>query len=84
MPTDNDWRLSFQTERLHGVRLVRKAWTQTRPDWDHDHCSFCWAKFGDAKHAEYLHEGYATVDDYDWVCSTCYNDFRARFQWQLE
>ena len=83
MTADDDWRLEFQSERLYGAALVRKAWKQSRPNWDHDHCAFCWATFGDATHPEYLHEGYATKDDYDWICPTCFSDFVARFNWKL-
>lgn len=84
MTSGEDWRLSFQSEHLHGATLIRKVWVQTRPDWDHDHCAFCWAKFGPPSQPDMLHEGYATSDEYDWVCPTCFEDFRERFGWQQD
>ena len=57
MTAEDDWRLSFQSERLKGATLVRRTWTQRRPDWDHDHCAFCWAKFGPLSQPDVLQEG---------------------------
>jgi hypothetical protein len=48
----------------------------------HEHCEFCWEKF--SAHPDTLHEGYATNDDYFWICPTCYQDFREMFQWKTE
>jgi hypothetical protein len=28
-------------------------------------------------------EGYTTADDYYWVCSSCFDDFRERFAWKV-
>jgi hypothetical protein len=30
-----------------------------------------------------LHEGYATQDDYHWICERCFEDFREQFRWTL-
>jgi len=30
-----------------------------------------------------LTEGYCTEDEYRWVCGTCFEDFRERFEWRL-
>jgi hypothetical protein len=31
-----------------------------------------------------LDEGYATQEDYYWVCKTCFDDFKAMFSWTVE
>jgi hypothetical protein len=53
-------------------------------DWDHDHCEFCFAKFASIDGPDILHEGWTTVDEYRWICDTCFQDFRDRFGWQIE
>ena len=58
------------------MTLVPKTWVRPRAEWDHDHCAFCWAKFADVDGPEILREGYATPDDYYWICPTCFTDFR--------
>jgi hypothetical protein len=86
MTTDDDWRLTNQGNYLTGRTLVWRTWTEDRPGWDHDHCAFCWTKFGaivvdDAT----LQEGYVTKDDeYHWVCSRCCADFQDRFGWTVQ
>lgn len=75
-----DWRLQGQEKYLQGAVLERKAYQPYRPEWDHDHCEFCSAKFSlDAPDA--LREGYATPDNYRWVCRNCYGDFKDLLGW---
>jgi hypothetical protein len=56
-------------------------------EWDHDHCSACWATFADIEGPEILHEGYATTADYklgadyDWICPTCFAELRDVMNW---
>ena len=68
----DDWRLSGQERYLTGVSLQWADWHPPRPEWDHDHCEFCWAKFVDPAFSEWharvaredpkvLTEGYATL-----------------------
>lgn len=60
MLEENDWRLTCQEEYLMNAKLIRKQYQCPSPEWDHDHCAFCWDKF-----SEYdgdLHEGYRTVE----------------------
>lgn len=85
MPED-DWRRMGQERFLKGVTLVHRSYRRNpdNPDWDHDHCEFCGAKFVVDGESECLAEGYATQDDYHWVCPRCFEDFRAEFQWSLE
>lgn len=57
MADASDPRLSKQAEYLTGVTLVRKKWLRPKPDWDHDHCAFCWAAFAEFEGLEFLREG---------------------------
>jgi hypothetical protein len=70
---DADWRLMGQEAYLLGVELVRKPYRAPSDTWEHDHCSFCWAKFMDPAHSaehaaavaedpDLLIEGYTTTD----------------------
>ena len=81
-PPPDDWRRQGQERYLRGVRLVDRAYHPFRPDWEHDHCEFCGAKFsleeGD------LHRGFSTSDGYHWVCPSCFQDFREEFGWDLD
>ena len=45
--TMTDPRITNQKTYLLGVALAKKAWVRPAPDWDHDHCAFCWAKFAE-------------------------------------
>lgn len=84
--TEDDWRLSGQERYLEGRRMKWRTWSAPRPDWDHDHCAFCWAEFAAevSEHAPY-DAGWVTADDeYEWVCPPCFNDFRERFHWIVD
>jgi hypothetical protein len=93
MPDGKDWRLTKQSRYLQGVQVRFKRYQKPRPEWDHDHCSFCWAKFMETDDPnakpDCLHEGYATVargqwkDDYHWICATCFDDFQMQFEWKV-
>ncbi|HTL28028.1 MAG TPA: hypothetical protein VL282_02355 [Tepidisphaeraceae bacterium] len=73
---DDDWRLRGQENWLSGATLYWRAFHETRPGWDHDHCEFCWAKFLDADNVpDVLREGYTTENEDRWVCATCAADF---------
>jgi hypothetical protein len=91
MPPDlkSDWRLTNQAKYLTGVtlRLSRFHVSADRPEWDHEHCEFCWAKIveGNRKTTgeELLVEAYTTEDRICWVCPKCFEDFREMFQWKI-
>jgi hypothetical protein len=85
MPGSSDWRLRGQQNYLAGATLVRRPYRRyaANRDWDHDHCAFCWAKFMVEDVPGVLHEGYATQDDYHWICSSCFEDFREEFKGTL-
>jgi hypothetical protein len=68
-----------------GVTLVRRSYRQytKNPNWDHDHCEFCFAEFCLKDHESALQAGYATTDDYRWICPVCFEDFKEMFKWQV-
>jgi hypothetical protein len=76
-----DWRLQRQEKFLNGVSLIKKRYRKYREGWDHDHCEFCWAKFSEGP--EDINFGYATTDDYHWICEQCFSDFSEMFQWSV-
>ena len=80
-----DWRLQGQEEYLKGVELRWQIYGRypKGPDWDHDHCEFCWAKFMVEDYPEVLPEGYTTLDEYRWICSGCCEDFKEMFEWRV-
>jgi hypothetical protein len=72
MTDEDDWRLQGQETYLRGAIWVRKRYRVRSHSWEHDHCSFCWAKFMDPEfstasrafidvHPEVLIEGYASA-----------------------
>jgi hypothetical protein len=81
----NDWRFQGQEKYLQGVTLYHRHYRRyaQNPNWDHDHCDFCGAKFMVEDFPDALHQGYATVDDYHWICEKCFGDFKDIFQWNV-
>jgi hypothetical protein len=85
MTAGDDGRIQGQAKYLQGATFGWRPWTSDRPDWDHDHCEFCWIHFGDHifdDDADTQLEGWATPDGKHWVCRTCFEDFRERFEFQ--
>lgn len=78
---ESEWRLQSQESFLKGMKLIKKEYKKYSDTWDHDHCAFCFDKFFEAP--GYLHEGYATEDEYYWICETCFHDFKERFEWVI-
>ena len=79
-----DWRLTNQESYLKGAPLVWQRYAPARPDNDHDHCEFCWAKFMASPDPDVLTEGYCTQDRERWVCQECFDDFVDLFGWQVQ
>lgn len=77
----DDWRLTGQETFLRGETLYRRRWAAPSPQWDHEHCVFCWAKF--LEYDGTFHEGYVTQDGRHWICPQCFRDFQTMFQWTL-
>ncbi len=80
---DDDWRIRGQENYLKGAALHWSRYKQPSETWDHDHCAFCWARFAEEKagYNDAQQHGYTTEDDYHWICKTCFNDFKDRFEW---
>jgi hypothetical protein len=85
MIDSNDWRLNGQEKYLSEVTLYHRKYRiyGKNPNWDHDHCEFCWAEFSLSKPEGSIQDGYATVDDYRWICPKCFADFKERFKWKV-
>ncbi len=82
-PTESDWRLQGQEAYMQNIYLQFMPWASENPNWDHDHCEFCSAKFGNQNIPDALHEGYTSADRYRWVCASCFIDFQSLFKWKL-
>ena len=83
MAKADDWRLTGQERSLAGAVLRWSEWHRPGPEWDHDHCAFCWAKCMEEPLPGALHAGYTTADTSHWVCVRCFADFRERFGWRV-
>jgi hypothetical protein len=77
--TKRDWRLRGQERYLLGAQLAFNKY-ESSPGWNHDHCAFCFARFGDSEGD--LHHGYCTPDRYYWICENCFEDFEDMFKWR--
>ena len=78
---NDDWRIRGQANYLSGIDLVHADWGQPTPERDHDHCEFCWAKFGTDGDQTI---GYRTTGSPErWICQECFSDFHERFEWNL-
>jgi len=73
-----------QQEWLTDRTLVFRGWQPLRPGWDHDHCVFCQAEIAaENEHVQFT-AGYVTADDnYSWICTPCFEDFKTDFRWTV-
>jgi hypothetical protein len=78
MDKQRDWRLTNQEKYLKNVELKYSAYDKVG---EHDHCEFCMAKFSEQN--EDLHEGYCMIDEYRWICTQCFEDFKDLFHWKV-
>ena len=78
----NDWRIHGQWHLLYVV-LHFTTYRTRSPDWDHDHCEFCWGKFTETPCPDTLQAGYANFDNFYWVCQQCFDDFKDQFKFSL-
>jgi hypothetical protein len=82
----SDWRLTNQENYLKGASLSLRKFSirPEQPQWDHEHCEFCWVKIvvkNESADPQLLTEAYATKDGSHWICPKCLEDFRALFGW---
>jgi hypothetical protein len=112
MVSAEDWRYD-SLKSLQGATFRFAKYRAPSDEWDHDHCTGCWAKFADFDGPDILHEGYVHAEPYEpkpepefiteskemgmrcipapsvngcklhWVCSSCFNDFRDEFGFNL-
>jgi hypothetical protein len=75
----SDWRLQGQKRYLANVALSWRTYQPYREGWDHDHCEFCMRKAAVA--GGDFTAGYATGDNYHWICAECAQDFCVPFKW---
>lgn len=75
-----DWRLTNQLDYLFEKKLLRVNILEFL-NIEHEHCVFCWDKFGHAN--DMMHIGYCTQDKSDWVCDKCFEDFKDMFKWVI-
>lgn len=64
------------------VKLYPIGYKTYRKARDHGHCNFCMSKFS-VLILDCLTEGWATEDDYRWICKDCFEDFKDYFKWQV-
>ncbi len=76
----SDWRLTNQMNYLKEVELKKVDFYDVLMH-DHEHCEFCFAKFGND--VGLLKKGYCTLDHYHWICAECFKDFQELFDWQV-
>ena len=84
MQDKSDWRLTNQEKYLKGVSLKLEKYKGYRDGWDRDHCQFCWKKFSESPGETVLYQGYATEDNYRWICIQCFEDFKDLFKWNIK
>lgn len=84
MVDKDDWRRMGQEEFLaESTLLFIEEFVPFSEQWDHEHCCFCWAKFGQCD--QDLHSGYCTNGQKQsyWICAQCFQDFKDEFKWSV-
>ena len=71
--SDSDWRLTNQQAYFTKAILRYGPYVSRSGLWDHDHCSFCWAKFPAEEQW-----GYVTVDGDHWIADPVVKTFGPR------
>lgn len=66
----------LMSKQLINAPLFRRS-ELPLPENQHEHCDFCWAR------PKSLSEGYSTMDENDWVCDACYEEYLPYFHWTL-
>lgn len=79
---ENDWRITDQEDYLMKVKLKKHSYKRYSETWDHEHCCFCWEKFSENE-KDGLTCGYSTLDEENWICEECFNDFKDMFEWEV-
>lgn len=77
-----DWRID-NAKHTRGAFLQLKKYTRYSETWEHDYCEACWAKFMESPAPNVLTEGYATEDNYRWICPACFSELKDAMEWKL-
>lgn len=77
----NDWRLTGQDEYMKNVKLklIVPSEIHKKDSLWHVHCEFCMRTIDNS----YKESCYCTLDNYRWICTQCYNDFKEMFNWTV-
>jgi hypothetical protein len=76
-----DWRID-NAKWTRGAIVRFQKYAPPKPDWDHDHCEGCWAKFMESASSEALKEGYVTRDNRR-ICPECFRDLHEEMGWEF-
>jgi hypothetical protein len=76
-----DWRVDLAVH-TRGATFTLKKYVRRSEQWDHDHCEACTQTFSETILGT-LREGYATSDNYRWICPDCFRDLRQEMGWKL-
>lgn len=81
----SDWRddLLYTMNDTRGCSFKQVLY-QSSEKKDHEHCSICFAKISDNVHCPDETYGFYCKETGDWLCATCFNDFKNRFGWKLD
>ncbi len=78
-----DWReeLLNTVESTHGCCFVKTEFKSSK-DNDHEHCSICFEKISDIESGQFEKVGFYCKETNDWLCLSCFKDFKERFEWK--
>ena len=76
-----DWRTE-SAQFTKGLSFALKRYERYTEQWDHDHCAACTEKFSETIPGA-LRQGYATPDNYYWICHNCFNELKEEMGWKL-
>jgi hypothetical protein len=82
---DDAWIIARE-KLIRSKNLHWSRYTQPSPDWDHDHCEFCFRRFAEpsAGYNDSVETGYTTPDRFNWICRGCVEKYKDRFNWVVE
>lgn len=73
-----DWRRMGQEKFLLNKKLKYKKYDGDISKGAHEHCSFCYELISSKGP---ITEAYCTLDEENWICKKCYDDFKDEFHW---
>jgi hypothetical protein len=78
----DEW-LANAVANLRSKNFRWSRYTQPSPEWDHDHCEFCFQRFAEprANYNDSVEFGFTTPDRFNWVCRECVDKYKDQFGW---